>query len=313
MDAGKFVRTCVALVVFGVWSPTAFADDDDDDDERKGKIKIPFIIDRQAGAEIAVREPSMCEGKASGKIKWDKEDGEVEISAKFKGLPYRPTYCYDDFNGNPSTPWNEYPDCVEDGKWQIWLMAHIMTKTNVFYYDADTGELIANEFDLPNGPPENAIPVELPVSQLMCTDFFESKPHNLKAKVKFTFDYHQMLDPVNSGGVYATALPTDLDHFYDPDFWGPYYTEGGLPQEEAFNMDNVLDEFEAGTSGMILSTSYEPFPKPEYLHARDNLMIGWGGQVPDDAFPPVIPPPEYEECGTYQLVPDFSVFVPPEP
>lgn len=308
MNAGKIVSIVAAVGCAGLWMPN-----DASASNRKGKIKIPFHIDRQAGAEIAVREQTMCDGKASGKIKWNRNKGKVEISAKFKGLPYRPSFCYDDFNGNPGTDWNEYPECVDDGQWQMWIMAHIFTKTNTFYYDADTGVLIANEFDLPDGPPANAIPVELPVSQLMCTDFFESNPNNLKANVKFDFDYHELLDPINSGGVYASAVPTQLDEFYNADFWTAYYTDDGLPAEEAFDMDEVLDEYEAGLSGIILSTSYEPFPKPDYLLARDNLMIGWGGQVPEDAFPPVIPPPEYEECGTYQLIPDFSGFVPPEP
>jgi len=44
----------------------------------------------------------------------------------------------------------------------------------------------------------------------------------------------------------------------------------------------------------MLVTSYEPDPKPSYLDARDNVMIGWGSAWPRPA--PIFQP--YEECGT---------------
>jgi len=54
----------------------------------------------------------------------------------------------------------------------------------------------------------------------------------------------------------------------------------------------------------MVVTSYEPFPKPSYLDARDNIMIGWGGAWPEPT--PVLTPPV--ECGeNFQWQGEFGI------
>ena len=270
-------------------------------DNRKGAFTVDLGFGFIGGREIQVREQSMCDGKAQIQIKWDQNKGKVWLSGKFKGLPSKMDRCYD---YDPSTEFNEYPECVENGVWQIWFSGRTATIESLFYYDGATGELIGNEYELDGPPPANAIAVPIPVFQMICSPPFEATPHNLKAKVEFEFDYHQILDGRGSGGVYATQLPRNI---FNPSDLEVYYTDGGLPIAAAMDMDDILDDLENNPVGNILfATSLEPTPKPDFLASRDNLMIGWGGGVRDASLlglPVDLTP--YGECGTFQLPDPF--------
>jgi hypothetical protein len=62
------------------------------------------------------------------------------------------------------------------------------------------------------------------------------------------------------------------------------------------DFDDVIEDIAEGKGGIMIGTSYEPFPKPSYLDARDNLMIGWGGAWPSPDADTL--PAKPEECGT---------------
>jgi ABC-type lipoprotein export system ATPase subunit len=113
-------------------------------------------------------------------------------------------------------------------------------------------------------------PVELPVLQMLCTDFFESDPDTLQADVTFEFDYNNILDMLGSAGVYVAVLPYNI---FNPAELDIYYTEGGLPADLAMNFDRIADDISDGRGGLMLVTSYEPYPKPAYLDARDNVTL----------------------------------------
>lgn len=282
----------------------------------KGKIefkKTDFSLDLQIVNELAIREPSMCDGSAKAEIRWDKARNEVRLRAKFKGLPHRPMYCFDDFLGNPGHPINPMPDCVEEGVWQIWLIGRWATTASTWFYDPVTGDILGNEFEFgpggrfgPGGPPPDAIPVTVPAFHLVCSPPFESSPENLKADVEFVFEYDRILDDRGTGGTLSTILPTNL---FDPEnTLDLVAVVGGLPPEAAMSWDDVLADLESGIGAVAIYTSLEPDPKPEFLSSRDNAMIGWASVLPADMIVPIEPP---TECGTYQLDHYFGFI--PEP
>lgn len=256
----------------------------------RGRIDLPMNLGAGIGSEMIVMEPSMCEGRAEASISWNQKANRVKVKAEFEGLPYRPRLCYD-FNPQVHYPFNTFPDCVEEGRWQIWLLGRIFDKTSIFYYDAATGELLGNEHDL--GRPEPGwVPVPMPVTHMVCLDLFESDPETLKANVTFQLHYNRILDDEGTGGVYVGIVPRNLN---TPGELIGYYTSGGLPRSAAMSFGEILAAIERG-GDVALALSYEPYPKPPDLRARDNLMIGWVGVGPNG---PGIPEPRV--CETVQL------------
>ena len=295
----------VGLVVSGLLSASAFADDPlTGPFDNKGTLTFnhdDFSLNLQIVSELAIREPSMCEGSAQARIDWNKEKNTVRLRAKFDGLPHKPSFCYDDFLGNPGHPINPMPDCVEEGVWQIWLIGRWATVTSTWYYDATTGALLGNEGEFAPGGrfagtlPADAIAHTVPAFHMVCTPTFESHPNNLKATVDFTFQYDQILDDRGTGGALSTILPTNLN---DPNSLDLITTVGGIPASEAMHWDDVLGDLEAGTGAVAIYTTVEPDPKPDFLLSRDNSMIGWASVMPPSMIVPIVPP---SECGTYQL------------
>lgn len=240
----------------------------------KGRLEIPLVVGTGAPNEIFIMEPVMCQeqARANVTIDYDKQKNTVKLRAKFhKALPYRMSYTR---AVDASTPYNQQPITVTDGKWQIWVVGR-MFFDSLFYYDAATLQLIGNEADFPAGPPPNAFPVPVPTIQMLCTPMFEGTP-NGDATFETTYRYDQMLDDRGSGGTYVAFLPYNL---CKPDEYGPYYVNGGLHPSRAMSFDQVLQSIWDG-NGMAISTSLEPDPKPAYLNSRDNTMIGWGGAYP---------------------------------
>lgn len=221
--------------------------------------------------EVVLAEPSMCEGSGTVKFKYSKSRNEVELIAKFKGLPYRMSYTRP---VDVSTPYNQFPVSVEDGIWQIWFVGRMFNFDTTFYYDGLTLQLIGNEHDVPN-PPAGAIPVLLPTLHMIASPLFEGNRGG-NANIKFKFRYDSILDEQGKGGVYFALAPSNL---CKPDEYTPYYTQGGLPVEKAFSFDDVLESIWSG-HGMAIATSLEPQVKPEYLLSRDNTMIGWANMYP---------------------------------
>lgn len=241
----------------------------------EGTIEFQMRPSGAAAEEIAIEEPEMCEGSAHAKIDYSKADNEVRVQIWYDGLPYRMDAAFEE---DRSTPWNQFPQAVTDGKWQVWLVGRILSFDTLFWYDALTGELIGNEFDVDyESLPPSAFPIPLPTMQMVCiTHLFESDPNTLKAKVDVTLDYDHITDVIGTGGVYFTYVPKQL---CQPDALTIYYTNGGLPPDVAMTWDDVLYSINSGYN-MALATSLEPDPKPEYIRARDNIMIGWAGQYP---------------------------------
>ncbi len=240
----------------------------------EGSFEIPLRTGGVAPTEVLIEEPVMCrpEASARARITYSKSRNEVVLEADFNGLPYRMSYTRP---VDISTPYNQFPVSVENGKWQFWFVGRMLNFDTTYYYDASTLQLIGSEHDLPGGPPANSIAVPIATLHMTSTPLFEGTPEGT-ASVRFTFRYDQMLDEQAKGGVFFSFVPYSL---CKPDEYGLYYTDGGLPASMALNFDQVLQSIWSG-HGMALALSLEPDPKPSYLLSRDNPMIGWGGGYP---------------------------------
>lgn len=261
-----------------------------------GNVKFDLSLGYGGAQELMIREPAMCEGDANAKVKWNKNQDRVTVKLDLEGIPYEPSYC---FEFDPSTPYNQYPLCVEDGDWQLWFVTRFFTRTSLWYYDVASGDLIGNEHDVVGGPPPGSIVLELPVVQMMCGDVFQPNPNNLKFKGTFEFAYEQMLDGMGTPGTLAGVLPFNL---YDEDSFWVYYTSAILPMDEAQSWDDTLADLASGVGGFAVATSVEPDPKPAYLATHDQLMIGWGAAYPPGFIDP-LPPEVFDDpdCGTEQV------------
>lgn len=241
----------------------------------RGHLEIPLNPGGGAPNEVLIAEPVMCQPDSRAKvtIDYDKAANTVKVKADFhKALPYRFSYTRP---VDVSTPYNQFPVSVQDGKWQLWIVGRLFSFDTVFYYDAATLQLIGNEADFPAGPPPNSIPVPVPTLQMLCSPMFEGNAQG-NAQLEFTYRYDQLLDMLGTGGTYFAFVPYNL---CKPDEYGPYYVNGGLAPSRAMSWDDVLQGIWDGY-GMAISSSLEPDPKPAYLASRDNTMIGWGGAYP---------------------------------
>jgi len=241
----------------------------------KGELEIPLLPGGAAPNEVAIEEPIMCspDARAKVEIEYDKALNRVRVKADFhRALPYRLSLTRP---ADVSTPYNQFPVSVHDGKWQIWFVGDLMTKKSTFYYDPLTLQLIGNEHELPGGPPPGAIAVQAQVMHMLMSPLFEGDPQG-NGHFEYELRYDQLLDPIGSAGVLVGFLPYNL---CKPDEYGVYYTNTPLPPSEAMTFDDVLKSIWSG-QGIAIATSLEPDPRPAYLGARDNPMIGWGGAYP---------------------------------
>jgi hypothetical protein len=238
----------------------------------EGEFDIDLRLGSVAPREMAIAEPSMCSGSATTRVRYSKSRNKVTVEADFKGLPYRMSLARPD---DLSTPYNQFPVSVENGKWQLWFVGRMYNFKTLFYYDLFTGQLIGNEADLPNGPPPGSYAVPINTLHMTSGPLFEGSPDG-NARVTFEFDYDRMIDTDGRGGVWFATVPYNL---CKPDEYGPYYTNGGLPPEKAFSFDQVLESIHQGL-GMAVAYSLEPDPKPAYLRSRDNPSLAWTGGYP---------------------------------
>lgn len=239
----------------------------------EGVIEFPL----QVGAlpmELAIEEQSMCDGSANVRIEYSKSKNYVKLDAKFKGLPYKPSYCYE---WNPTTDFNKFPDCVDEGAWQMWFIVKNFTRDIIFWYDAETLDLLGSEYDFPTRVPTDraAFQVVIPGVHMIESPLFHPEPDG-DGHFQWEFAYDGMVDYEGTAGVLATFVPTNLCF---PDEYITYWTNGGMPLDEKLTGDDMLQSVWAGY-GINVTTSLEPDPKPEYLRGRDNIMIGHTGNYP---------------------------------
>lgn len=251
----------------------------------EGRIHIPLAAaGNSLPEEVDIVTPEMLAGSAEATITYSKSANEVVIEFDFEGLPYQFDFTRPD---DVSTPFNQQPVSVEDGKWQVWVIGNWFNIETNFWYDGTNGQLIGNEFELPGGLPNPNSPADVnndgvedisiavPTARMIGTPMFEGNPDGT-ANVEFTFDYDQILDYRGTAGAYVSALPYNLNQ---PEEVGIYYTDGGLPLSEAMTWDDILESMR-NSVGLVFATSLEPDPKPEDLFSRDNTMIAWSSFYP---------------------------------
>ena len=256
--------------------------------EAEGRIRFPLAVTGVSlPEEVDIVTPEMLSGSAEAIITYSKSDDRVILELDIDGLPYQLDFTRPE---DVSTPYNQFPVSVEDAQWQVWLIGNQFNIETTFWYDGQTGQLIANEFDLPHRPlAESAlvdvnndgvadISVQVPTIQAIGTPLFEGTPDG-QAHVSFKFEYDQLLDDQGTAGFYQAFLPYNLNQ---PESVGVYYTDGGLPLSEAMTWDDVLSTIR--TTGLGLALSLESEPKPDFLASRDNTMLAW-----KNLYPTIIP------------------------
>lgn len=241
----------------------------------EGSFEFPLVVDALP-MELAIEEQSMCDGTASVRVQYSKKHNYVKLDAKFTGLPYKPSYCYADYGENPTTKFNKFPDCVEEGAWQMWFVVKNFTRDIIFWYDAETLDLLGSEYDFDDRVPDTAaFQVVIPGVHMIESPLFHGNPDGT-AHFQWEFKYDGMIDYEDTAGVLASFVPTNLCF---PDKYITYWTNGGMPHDEALTGDDMLQSIWAGY-GVNVTTSLEPDPKPDYLRGRDNIMIGHTGMYP---------------------------------
>ncbi|MBS2032600.1 MAG: hypothetical protein JST54_32300 [Deltaproteobacteria bacterium] len=236
----------------------------------EGEFSFPLTPGAGAPREVLIQEPEMCAGSATVRVNYSKSRDVVNVDLDIHGLPYRMSYTRP---VDISTPYDQFPVSVQNGKWQLWFVESPFRIQTTFYYDSHTLQLIGSEVDVPN-PPVDAIPVLVPTLQMVSSPIWEGRPDG-EAHVRLTWDYHQLIDKDGNAGVQVAFLPFNLLY---PDQYGTYYTHP-LPLSKTMSWDDVLSSIWEGY-GFDVATSLEPDPKPAYLESRDNPMIGWAGGYP---------------------------------
>ncbi|NEO41273.1 MAG: calcium-binding protein [Moorea sp. SIOASIH] len=255
--------------------------------EDEGRIQFPLNAARTSFTdEVDIVTQEMLSGSGNAEITYSKLANTVTMDFDFTGLPYRLDITRPE---NVSTPYNQFPISVENGKWQILVLTNLNNIQTTFWYDGQDGQLIGNEFDVFDIPPDHDSPLDinndgvedtpvlLPTSKLVFTPIFEGNPDGT-ANVTLEFAYDQILDEQGKGGTFFTFVPYNINK---PDEIGIYYTQGGLPISEAPSWDDVLETIRNGGPGFSIGLALVPDPKPDYLASRSSLMIGYTAFYPD--------------------------------
>ncbi|MDJ0576103.1 MAG: calcium-binding protein [Xenococcaceae cyanobacterium MO_234.B1] len=251
----------------------------------EGQIRVPMGVGFTIADAVEIITPEMLAGSSVSTITYSKSANKVIWDLDLEGLPFRLDVTRTE---DASTPFNQFPVSVEDGKWRAWLLGELNTIKTNFWYDGATKQLIGNEFDifddLPftdtpidvNGDGVEDIPVSTPSLQAVGSALFEGNPDGT-AQVSFEYNYDQILDYQESAGFYAAVLPYNLEQ---TDALGIYYTQGGLPTSEAMSWDDILANIRGGAP-LLLAVNLEPDPQPDYLVSRDNRMPAFTAFYPN--------------------------------
>ncbi len=243
-------------------------------DNYAGSLSAELRLPGSSFREYQLQRPEMCDGGGTVTVTFDENENYLALDAHIEGLPYRPSAC---FEYDPSTPWNAYPDCVEDGKWQIWFVPRLFNVIVPFYYDLNTGDLITSGWEVEEAPP-NSLMVPLPAGQMVESPLFEADPNTLVADIHFEWEYDHILDDRGTAGALFSVLPKNIFNPFDLDI---YYSQGGLDPKYAISWRDMIEQNNEGRGGFAIAMSLEPDPKPDYLASRDNIMLGFSASIPD--------------------------------
>lgn len=245
----------------------------------EGEFTMHLNLGGAGAGEMVIVEPSMINGDAQVRFVYSKKKNLVEMTAKFKGLPYRPSYKRE---FDPTSPFNKHFMEVKNAKWQFWLIGTTFGRQREdLYFDATTLKFLGTRYDfVPIGPkpapaPGSFFTVQAPVVQMLCSPLFEGKP-NGEGEVKFRFRYDRLEDAAGTPGTIYALTAFDA---CKPDHYDPYWTNSRLPDEKYMTWDTVLQSIWNGEN-FAVAMSAEPDPKPVELAYRDNTFLGWTGYYP---------------------------------
>jgi hypothetical protein len=135
--------------------------------DEQGSVILPQW--RGSGAAIEEYEYAPPNGdcramRGTIRVDWDSTANTVTFTIKYRGLPQDPSVQRTEGVDWFANPYHVFPKDIDHGVYRTWIILAAPTHFITFYYDPVTLNVIGNQFDFPNGPPNNGnvIPVSLP-------------------------------------------------------------------------------------------------------------------------------------------------------
>ncbi len=218
------------------------------------------------GNEYFIRD-GMDGGKASWA--WDKASNIVELRVTFNGLP-RDRQCYP---RNPSTAYNAFPDCVENGgKWRFTIVHHVGNFPVQYYYNS-ANVLVGSEYDYygqGNLPTMGLTVVNGTGTVMLLTE--TARIDRGRVDQVFRFRYHSMQNFLGTNGILdSVAYTINGNESTRINLYS--HANSMVKQLPSFSFEDILNDINAGGSLVVLPT-YHPHHEPADLLGRDNLIRG---------------------------------------
>jgi hypothetical protein len=180
----------------------------------KGTLFTPFHRAGSAAVEDFVYAPpdgDCTKLKATARIDWDSAANTVHVLLKYKNMPLNPTVDKQEGTEWFFNPFHQKPRSFTRGGYRNWILFNtINTGTVVFWYSEETLQLLGSDLDFPNGPPDGAFPLNLPVFPIASSLLmFPEKNGFISHSYTSQYDHFAV-----EGGAYAPAttafIPQDL-------------------------------------------------------------------------------------------------------
>jgi hypothetical protein len=143
-------------------------------------------------------------------IEWSSTDNTVHIVVKGKHAPTSPAVHRQEGTEYQFDKFHDAPKDITDSKYKIWIVLGNTATIGNFYYDPTTLDLLGNDFNFPDGPPNPSVKVQFPMFSVTGSRLFEPDASG--------FLYHEYTLPydkttVESGDfsrAFATFCPANL-------------------------------------------------------------------------------------------------------
>jgi hypothetical protein len=165
-------------------------------DDNQGSLILPQW--RGSGAAIEEYEYAPPSGDCRSmqgtiRVDWSAAANTVTFTLKYRGLPQNPSVTRTEGVDYFSNPYHVFPPTFESGVYRQWIILGAPIYPIKFYYDPVTLNVIGNQYDFPNGPPNNGqvVTVNIPSFTLSGSDAF-SPDANGNVLHQYTIPYDNL-------------------------------------------------------------------------------------------------------------------------